>query len=113
MRFDHSLLAFALLFALSACSSTFGQGVSHYERAEYPQALEALVSIEDESRAWSPKKRAKYALYRGLSHFALGNTELAREWLSEAKDAYDDDHSVFSDQDAGKLASAWAHLPSP
>lgn len=107
MRILVSLLSVLLL----SCTSSFGEGVAHYGRAEYPQAIERFVGIEDEVADWAPKDRAHYALYRGLTHFALGNRVLAKTWLGEAKAAYDADPSVFSDADAGKLSSAWAHLP--
>lgn len=107
MRMLISLLSVLLL----ACTSSFGEGVAHYGRAEYPQALERFLSIEDEVAGWSQNDRAQYALYRGLTHFALGNRVLAKTWLGEAKAAYDADSTVFSDSDAGKLSSAWAHLP--
>lgn len=106
-----TLLLLALL--LAACTSSFGRGVAHYERAEYPQALERFVAIEDEAAGWSSRDRAHYALYRGLTHFALGNRALASRWLEEAKAAHDADSRVFSDEDAGKLSSALAHLPKP
>lgn len=101
---------FALL--LLACTSSFGEGVAHYGRAEYPQALERFVAIEDDVAGWPPRDRAHYALYRGLTHFGLGNRALAKEWLGRAKLAYDANPTIFSDADAGKLNSAWAHLPN-
>lgn len=106
-------LSLALLFPLLllACTSSFGEGVAHYGRAEYPQALERFVAIEGEVSGWPARDRAEYALYRGLTHFALGNRVLAKEWLGRAKLSYDADPTIFSDADAGKLGSAWAHLP--
>lgn len=114
MPFMQRILAllFALLLSLASCTSSLGKGVSHYERAEYPQALERFVEMEDEVASASPSERAHYALYRGLTHFALGNRALAKEWLAKAKLAHDEDGRVFSDADAGKLGSALAHLPN-
>jgi len=103
------LALFAL--ALFACTSSLGRGIAHYDRAEYPQALEHLVALEGELSTLSAPERARYALYRGLTHFALGNAALAKPWLEEAKRAYEADPGVFSDQEAGQLASAWAHMP--
>lgn len=101
-----------LASSMVACSSSFQKGLGHYERAEYPQALERFTAIEDDVEGWSPRDRAHYALYRGLTHFALGNRALARQWLTQAKAAQDADGDVFTDTDAGKLGSALAHLPS-
>lgn len=106
-----SALLALLSVALFACTSSLGRGIALYDRAEYPQALEHLVALEGELPALSAPERARYALYRGLTHFALGNAALARPWLEQAKHVYEAEPSVLSDEEAGKLASAWAHLP--
>lgn len=106
-----SALLALLALALFACTSSFGRGIAHYDRAEYPQALEHLAAAEDDLSMFSPSERARYSLYRGLTHFALGNRRLAQPWLEEAKRAYEADPSLLSDDEAGKLGSAWAHLP--
>jgi hypothetical protein len=49
--------------------------------------------------------------YRGLTHLALGARPAAIYWLSEAKRALDETPLLLPDEDAGRLASAWAHLP--
>ncbi len=105
-----ALLALSSL-ALFACTSSFGRGIAHYDRAEYPQALECLAAVEDDWPAMSHRERARYSLYRGLTHFALGNRKQAKLWLEEAKRAYEADPGLLSDEEAGKLGSAWAHLP--
>lgn len=107
-----SALLALITLPLLACSSSFGKGIAHYDRAEYPQALEELAAAEGELPTYSHRERARYALYRGLTHFALGNRELALPWLEEAKRAYEADPSLLSDEEAGKLGSAWAHLPT-
>lgn len=104
--------AFALASALVAgCAGSFGGGIAQYDHAEYPQALESFAAIERDAADWSPTERARYALYRGLTHLALGDFRATARWLGEAKRAYDADPEVFSNEDAGRLASAWAHLP--
>lgn len=106
-----ALVAAAPLIAIAGCAGSFSSGIARYDRAEYPQALESLAAIERDAAGWSPDERARYALYRGLTHLALGDRVATERWLGVAKRAYDADPEVFSDADAGRLASAWAHLP--
>jgi hypothetical protein len=86
-------------------------GVRDYDHGRYPEAMDELRVIECEATGWSPPARARYALYRGLTHLALGARPAAVHWLGEAKRALDETPLLFSDEDAGRLASAWAHLP--
>jgi tetratricopeptide (TPR) repeat protein len=102
-----------LLFALAGCAGPFEQGVGHYDRGRYPEASQALQRAEGDRARLGPRERARYALYRGLTYFALGDRAEALRWLGDAKRAFDADPRIFSDDDGGRLASAWAHLPDP
>jgi hypothetical protein len=104
----------APLFALamSACAGSFGAGVHDYDHGRYPEAIEELRTVECDASAWRAPERARYALYRGLTHLALGARPAALYWLSQAKRAADESPTILSDEDAGRLASAWAHLPA-
>jgi hypothetical protein len=86
-------------------------GVTLYDHARYPEALESLREAERDLAAYDGAERARYALYRGLVHLALGDPRSTCRWLSEAKAAYDANPLIFDDDDAGRLASALAHLP--
>jgi hypothetical protein len=105
--------AFALVAALSAfgCAGSFGAGVRDYDHGRYPEALEELRTAECDAQAWHSSDRARYALYRGLTHLALGARPAAVYWLTRAKRAADETPTLLSDEDAGRLASAWSHLP--
>jgi hypothetical protein len=104
---------FGLFVALacSACSGSFGAGVRDYDHGRYPEALDELRTVECDASGWAPASRARYALYRGLAHLALGARPQAIYWLTQAKHAADESPTILSDQDAGRLASAWSHLP--
>ena len=105
------LLATAIGSASStACSTPLGTGLTYYDHARYAEALEALSVAETSALAFHGRSRARYALYRGLTHLALGDREATLHWLSEAKRSADADPRLLSDDDAGRLASAWAHL---
>jgi len=100
-----------LLVTCGACGGSFGEAVRDYDHARYPEALDELRVVECDAPASNPSARARYALYRGLTHLALGAHPAARRWLAEAKRALDENPTLFSDEDSGRLASAWAHLP--
>jgi len=70
-----------------------------------------MRDIEADASAWHGRDRARYALYRGLAHLALGDRTATLRWLGEAKRALDACPTLLSDEDTGRLASAWAHLP--
>lgn len=101
-----------LLLATGGCAGSFGNGVRDYDHGRYPEALEELRTVECEATGWKTHARARYALYRGLTHLALGARPAAIYWLTEAKRAQDERPTLFSSDDAGRLASAWAHLPA-
>src|SRR4051812_48724632 len=100
-------IAWALVTA-SGCAGSFGAGVRDYDHARYPEADEELRAAESDAVSWSPGARARYALYRGLTHLALGDRLASVYWLTQAKRALDDNPLLFSDQDAGRLTSAWS-----
>jgi hypothetical protein len=94
------------------CAGSFGAGVRDYDHGRYPEAIEQLRDAERDAVGWRGRDRARYALYRGLTHLALGDRPATLLWLSEAKRAVDANPTLLSDEDAGRLASAWAHFGS-
>jgi hypothetical protein len=104
-------LAGLLLLTCCACTGSFGAGVRDYDHGRYPEALEELRVVECDAPGWNSSARARYALYRGLTHLALGARPSAVRWLAEAKRALDEDPILLSNEEAGRLASAWSHLP--
>jgi hypothetical protein len=107
-----SAIVLATLLVCEACTGSFGAGVRDFDHGRYPEALDELRVVECDAQAWSPRDRARYALYRGLTHLALGARPAAVRWLSEAKRAMENDPLLLSSEDAGRLASAWSHLPA-
>jgi hypothetical protein len=93
------------------CAGSFGAGVRDYDHGRYPEAIEELRAVECDAVTWRPNARARYALYRGLTHLALGDRSATVYWLSQAKLALDESPMLLSSEDAGRLTSAWAHLP--
>jgi hypothetical protein len=79
---------------------------SQFAEGRYPEAKQALLSLEAESRTWTDGKRAEYALYRGLTHAALGDREQAGVWLREAKAIEDTHAGSLSRDDSQRLQVA-------
>jgi hypothetical protein len=84
-------LALSALLLVAACGGALGRAEGQFADGRYPEAKQTLLSLESESAAWSDTKRAQYALYRGLTHAALGDREQAGVWLREAR-AIEDTH---------------------
>ena len=85
-----------------------------YTDARYPSAAAQFRALERSSRQLDTRDFASYALYRGLTHLALGDARAAARWLGYAKQCADRDPTVFNDEDRGALIAAWrsmGHMP--
>jgi hypothetical protein len=67
--------------------------------------------VETDACRWGRSQAARYALYRGLAHLALGDLPATRRWFDRVSRATDGDAALLSADDAGRLAAAQAHLP--
>jgi hypothetical protein len=74
-----------LVLVLAACGGALADAKSDFKKGRYAEAKETLVRAEPESKSWDEKHRAEYALYRGLTHNALGDRAAASTWLKQAK----------------------------
>jgi len=104
-------LAVQLVLGTAACAPSLGGAVRAYEHGRYPEAMEELRAVETEACRRGSSDAARYALYRGLAHLALGDLAATRLWFGSVKRAMDADPAILSEGDAGRLASARAHLP--
>lgn len=101
-------LACALaLFAAPACHVFRDDAPALLAQGRYEDALDALREQERDARSLDGPARARYALYRGLAHLALGDGPAAGRWLAEAKASLDADPRCLSEADAGRLEGAW------
>jgi hypothetical protein len=97
-------LAFALFASvLLACGGALSEGESEFGKGRYPEAKQTFALLEAESRTWGDSKRAEYALYRGLTHAALGDRAQAGIWLREAKAIQDAHPGALSHEDEQRL----------
>jgi len=103
-----------LLVSSSGCRSALSDAMASYADAQYPTAAAQFRAAEPEARKLNAAEFAHYALYRGLTHLALGDASAAARWVGYAKQSADRDPYVFNDQDRGALLSAWrsmGHMP--
>lgn len=96
-----AIVSLALL--VCACGSALSEAKGDFKKGRYGEAREAFVRIEADSRAWDEHRRAEYALYRGLTHGALGDRQSAGVWLKEAKALEDAHPGTLTDDDRVRL----------
>jgi hypothetical protein len=99
-----------MALGLLACEAPMARGLQAYHDGCYPESVERLMGSEGQMRGADAPQRARYALYRGLAHLAVGDVELANRWLAEAKALWDWDRSVLDTQDTGRMLSGWQAL---
>jgi hypothetical protein len=107
-----AVYALFVLLALStlSCASPLTQVKDDFRAARYGEARETLVRLEPEVPTWSKEKQARYALYRGLVHGALGDRENASVWLRRAKHFVSAEPAIYSEDDAVRLKLALEQL---
>jgi hypothetical protein len=95
---------------LVACGGPLGSAMDAFEQARYPDAVGDFRRAEVDFGDWSEAKRARYSLYRGLTHLAVGDAREADRWLSYAKLSFDRDPQLFTDAERGRLLAAWRSM---
>jgi len=96
------------------CHSALDDALASYTDARYPSAAAQFRAFEPAARGLEPRAFASYALYRGLTHLALGDARAAARWLGFAKQTADRDPALFDEQQRGALIAAWrsmGHMP--
>ena len=81
-----------------------------FEQARYPDAVGEFQRAEVDFSHWSEPKRARYSLYRGLTHLAVGDARQADRWLSYAKRSFDQRPQLFTPEERGRLLAAWRSM---
>jgi tetratricopeptide (TPR) repeat protein len=70
--------------ALGACEGYVKRGSALYSDGRYIEAAEVFERTEYRLRESSPKERAEYAVYRGMTLLVLGDFRTAQRWLAYA-----------------------------
>jgi hypothetical protein len=115
---DRKVLMRPWLVLLSAlflgCSSPLTDARSSFDEARYPDAVAEYRALSHQARAFSRPELFQYALYRGLSHLALGDLRPAEHWLLVAKRLSEESPALATAEQQGRLLSAWramGHMP--
>jgi hypothetical protein len=103
---------FALfLTLLTGCGSALKPAIQAYEGSRYPEAMAELGQLNEATGNGAPEIQLRYALYRGLTHLALGDARRAEVWLTRVQRG---DQRLLSAADLGRFAAAWrslGHMP--
>src|SRR5260370_19545930 len=76
---------FGIAVTLSGCASALARGEAEFKGGRYPDAKQTFAYLEAEALQWDDANRAEYALSRGLTLGALGDSAPAAAWLQRAK----------------------------
>ena len=102
------------LFILSvlavACGSPLGPARQAFDEARYPVAVAEFRRLGLRLPELDRRERFEYALYRGLSHLALGDARPAEHWLLFAKRLSEASPGVATLEEQNRLLSAWSSM---
>jgi len=94
------------------CSSPLTEARTSFEEARYPDAATEFRALRRERL--SRPEWFEYALYRGLTHLALGDAAPAERWLLVAKRLSEASPGLATSEEQGRLMAAWrsmGHMP--
>ena len=97
-----------------ACSSPLGEVQTSFAEARYPDAVAQYRKLGTQLPELEQAELYRYALYRGLSHLAIGDAVPAERWLLYAKRLSERTPSLASSEERGRLLAAWrsmGHMP--
>ena len=92
------------------CSSPLTEARTSFDEARYPDAVAQYRALRPDSERLSLSELFEYALYRGLTHLALGDAEPAERWLLVAKRLSEESPGLASDEEQGRLMAAWRSM---
>ena len=92
------------------CSSPLTEARTSFEEARYPSAAAQYRAIEPLEGGLTTSELFEYALYRGLTHLALGDAKPAERWLLVAKRLAERSPRLATREEEGRLMSAWRSM---
>ncbi len=105
---------FTLTALLLGCTSPLGPARQAFDEARYPDAVAAFSALGARMPELDRAERFEYALYRGLSHLAMGDARPAERWLLVAKRLSEASPGLATPDETGRLLAAWSsmgHMP--
>jgi len=105
---------FMLTVVMIGCGSPLQAARQAFDEARYPDAVAAFKALGARRPELGQTERFEYALYRGLSHLALGDARPAERWLLLAKRLSEASPGLATPEQRGRLLAAWSsmgHMP--
>jgi hypothetical protein len=106
------------LFMLSViafgCGSPLAPARQAFDEARYPVAAARFRVLARRLAELDEGEQFEYALYRGLTHLALGDARPAERWLLAAKRLSEARPGLATPEEQNRLLSAWSsmgHMP--
>lgn len=99
---------------LMGCGSPLTPARQAFDEARYPDAVAEYRALDARLPELDRDELFEYALYRGLTHLALGDARPAERWLLVAKRLSDASPPLATSEERGRLLSAWramGHVP--
>ena len=78
------LLAATLAASIIGCEGYVRRGSSLYADGRYIEAAEVFERTEQRLPDTTPRERAEYGLYRGMTFLVLGDLQNAHRWMAYA-----------------------------
>jgi hypothetical protein len=92
------------------CSSPLATARRSFDEARYPDAVAEYQALRSRVPQLGRAELFEYALYRGLSHLALGDSSPARHWLTAAKRLSEAAPGLATVDQQGRLTAAWRSM---
>jgi hypothetical protein len=92
------------------CSSPLTEARTSFEEARYPVAAAQYRALRPVEDGLTHSELFEYALYRGLTHLALGDARPAGHWLLVAKRLSEQSPGLATSEEQGRLMSAWRSM---
>jgi hypothetical protein len=64
------------------------KGIVAYNAANYPGAMAIWQRLEPDQATMNDKGHVRYLVYRGMTHFRLGQRQMALHYLRQGNEAY-------------------------
>ncbi|HEY6077157.1 MAG TPA: hypothetical protein VIW29_00040 [Polyangiaceae bacterium] len=106
--------ACGLAWLTLACGSPLAEARTSFDEARYPDAVTQYRALGARLGELDQAELYEYALYRGLSHLALGDAVPAERWLLFSKRLAERTPGLASSEEQGRLMAAWrsmGHMP--
>jgi hypothetical protein len=110
---NSSLAGMVVLLLLSGCGvgRHVQKGINAYNAMKYHQAMSIWIDLEQRVPDMNSKGVVRYHVFRGLTHYRIGDRAMAHRFLAEGQRAYQaGDPSWLPPQTVQEMSAAMATL---